>query len=72
MLFQWSILTDFVTGAVQVYNNGINDYSTDYIVTLNRDDNPVPDEEEYWPPENFVSLNYKETVFFKHFAREKG
>ena len=63
---------EFVRGAVQVYNNGINDYSTDYIVTLNRDDNPVPDEEEYWPPENFVSLNYKETVFFKHFAREKG
>ena len=61
---------EFVRGAVQVYNNGINDYTTDYIVTLNRDNNPVPDEEEYWPPENFVALKYEDAVFFKYFARK--
>lgn len=61
---------EFVRGAVQVYNNGINDYTTDYIVTLNRDNNPVPDEEEYWPPESFVALKYEDAVFFKYFARK--
>ena len=62
---------EFARGAVQVYNNGINDYSTDYIITLNRDSLPPPHEKSGWPPYNFIAINYKDAVFFKYFAREK-
>jgi hypothetical protein len=56
-----------------VYYRGFNDRSTDLVVTLDRDYNPVPYEErDAWPPTNFVALNYDDTLFFKYFARKKG
>ena len=61
---------EFLRGITRVYSRGINDVSTDYIVTLNRDSNPVPGgDEAAWPATNFVSMNYEGTVFFKYFVR---
>ena len=61
---------ELARGFSRVYNRGLNDRSTDLVVTLERNDNPIPYEErDAWPPTNFVALNYDETVFFRYFAR---
>ena len=59
---------EFFRGIVQVNKKGINDPSTDYIITLNLDHNPV-DKYEPWPPTNFVALDPDNILFFKYFAR---
>jgi len=64
---------ELARGFGRVYYRGFNDRSTDLVVTLDRDYNPVPYEErDAWPPTNFVALNYDDTLFFKYFARKKG
>ena len=64
---------ELARGVLRVYYRGFNDRSTDLVVTLDRDYNPVPYEErDSWPPTTFVSLNYNDTIFFKYFARKKG
>ena len=64
---------ELARGILRVYYRGLNDRSTDLVITLERDDNPVPYlEREDWPPTAFVSLNYDDTLFFKYFARKKG
>lgn len=64
---------ELARGFGRVYYRGFNDQSTDLVVTLDRDYNPVPYEErDAWPPTNFVALNYDDTLFFKYFARKKG
>lgn len=62
---------EFARGVDHVRKWGVNDIGTDYIVTLNRDSHPIS-KENYWPPTNFVTQNYDETVFFRYFARKKG
>ena len=61
---------EFARGFKQVSERGINDRETDFIVTLDRDSNPDPHFTD-WPPTNFVSLNYDDTLFFKYFARDR-
>lgn len=64
---------ELARGFCRVYYRGFNDRSTDLVVTLDRDYNPVPyEEKDAWPPTNFVALNYDDTLFFKYFARKKG
>ena len=64
---------ELARGVLRVYYRGLNDRSTDLVVTLDRDYNPVPyEEKDAWPPTNFVALNYDDTLFFKYFARKKG
>lgn len=64
---------ELARGFGRVYYRGLNDRATDFVVTLERDYNPVPYEErDAWPPTNFVALNYDETIFFRYFARKKG
>ena len=64
---------ELARGFARVYYRGLNDRATDFVVTLERDYNPVPyEEKDAWPPTNFVALNYDETIFFRYFARKKG
>ena len=64
---------ELARGFGRVYYRGLNDRATDFVITLERDYNPVPYEErDAWPPTNFVALNYDETIFFRYFARKKG
>ena len=64
---------ELARGFGRVYYRGFNDRSTDLVVTLDRDYNPVPyEEKDAWPPTNFVALNYDDTLFFKYFASKKG
>ena len=61
---------ELARGFGRVYYRGFNDRSTDLVVTLDRDYNPVPYEErDAWPPTNFVAVNYENTLFFKVFAK---
>ena len=61
---------ELARGFGRVYYRGFNDRSTDLVVTLDRDYNPVPyEEKDAWPPTNFVALNYENTLFFKVFAK---
>ena len=59
---------EFARGFEQIYLRGINDPKTDSIITLDRDKNPI-DENEYWPPANFIASNMDDKIFFKYFAR---
>lgn len=61
---------EFARGIKQVSERGIIDKEKDFI-TLDRDSNPDP-HFTGWPPTNFVTLNYDDTIFFKYFARKKG
>lgn len=61
---------ELARGFGRVYYRGFNDRSTDLVVTLDRDYNPVPyEEKDAWPPTNFVAVNYENTLFFKVFAK---
>ena len=57
-------------GCYQVRLRGINDPATDSIITLNHEEYPL-NPESPWPPTNFVSVDYENTVFFKYFARKQ-
>ena len=59
---------ELARGVVQVQERGIDDISTDYIVTFNRESHPLG-EDEFWPQTNFVALDYEDKPFYKYFAR---
>ncbi|MBR4914691.1 MAG: hypothetical protein IKZ42_05390 [Clostridiales bacterium] len=64
---------ELARGFGRVYYRGLNDRATDFVITLERDYNPVPyEEKDDWPPTNFVALDYDNTIFFRYFARKKG
>ena len=64
---------ELARGFGRVYYRGLNDRATDFVITLERDYNPVPyEEKDDWPPTNFVALDYDKTIFFRYFARKKG
>ena len=59
---------ELARGFEQVYLRGINDPETDSIITLERDKDPF-DENQEWPPVNFIATDMDNKVFFKYFAR---
>ena len=60
-------LQEFYRGFLQVSIRGIDDRVSDSIVTLDQDKHPL-NPANPWPPTNFVSVDYENTVFFKYFA----
>ena len=57
---------ELARGSIQVKNRGIDDVRTDYIVTLNRTEDPFGRE---WNPDAFVAFDYDTNLFFKYFSR---
>ena len=57
---------ELARGCIQVKKRGIDDIYTDYIVTLNRTEDPFGRE---WNPDAFVAFDYDTNLFFKYFSR---